>query len=430
MSAASVRAGYHAHDLHPGYSFGIGQRRWRRACRRVAVVATDRAGCICGGGNFDMNLSKPGLLAAAKTVLSGLALAALFSSSALAQRSRPPRPRGYELVELGAVATGQSSQALAIDEQGTVVGWTVTEAGERRAVVWPGEADSSVLGTLQNGTYSFATAISGNGVWVTGNSGIRPLVDPQFYSDIQQGFAWSDGAMQSVGALYNPATVNKRFGTSDARGVNDHGQVVGFSIVIRQGLQSAFLWEGGVMTDIGLANQTAFNSRAFDINNAGQVVGDIVLGNIEVTGPQGFVWQGGEFRYLPHPDGYLYSTAVAINERGRIVGWSGDGSRTTAVSWSGEGVDVIAALPGDESNQALDVNDAGQVVGWSGAVSQSRAFSWKAGVATDLNSVLPIDTDWILLEASDLNNRGMIVGSGLKRGEPRAFLLKPVPACR
>jgi probable HAF family extracellular repeat protein len=380
-----------------------------------------------------MNSNNFGLLARSKVgnaLLAAVLLSCVFASSAWAQRVRPVRPRGYELVDLGAVAAGQASQALSIDEHGTVVGWSVTEAGARRAVIWPGGAEARELGTLQNGTYSFATAISGNGAWVAGNSGIRPLVDPHFFSDIQQGFAWRGDAMQSVGALYNPGTVNKRFGTSDAQAVNDRGQVVGFSIVLRQGLQSAFLWEGGVLTDIGQANQTAFNSRAFDINNAGQVVGDIVLGNIEIVGPQAFLWQSGEFRYLPHPDGYLYSTASAINETGRIVGWSGDGTRTTAVSWSGEDVEEIAALPGDESSQALDVSDSGQVVGWSGAVGQSRAFSWRAGVSTDLNSFLPIDTDWILLEASDLNNRGMIVGSGLKAGEPRAFLLKPVATCR
>ena len=365
----------------------------------------------------------------ASAVLAAIAMAGAIASSAASQRPRPARPPGYELIDLGPVA--QSSSALAIDELGTVAGWTVTEAGERRAVVWRGEGEAQQLGTLQNGTYSFATAISGNGIWIAGNSGIRPLVDPHLFSDIQQGFVWNDGAMQSVGALYNPATVNKRFGTSDARAVNDYGQVVGFSIVFRQGLQSAFLWQDGVMTDIGLANETAFNSRAFDINNRGQVVGDIVAGNVDAVGAQAFVWESGVLRYLPHPAGYLYSTAVAISEDGRIVGWSGDGSHTSAVSWSGETVEAIGALPGDESSQALDVNDLGQVVGWSGASAQSRAFMWRSGVATDLNSLLPITTDWILMEASGLNNQGMIVGSGSKSGQPRAFLLKPLPrVCR
>ncbi len=352
------------------------------------------------------------------------AVAALFSSSAASQR----RPR-YALVDLGALA-GAASSAAAIDEHGTVVGSSSTDLGERRAQIWLGDGSAQELGTLQNGTYSFATAVSDDGAWIVGNSGIRPLVDPHHFDDIEQGFVWHQDAMQSVGALYNPATVNRRFGTSEAYGVNDHGQVVGYSVVFRQGLQSAFLWEDGVMTDIGLANETAFNSRAFDINNAGQVVGDIVTGSADLVGSQAFLWQEGAFSYLPHPDGYTSSTALAINEAGQVVGWSGDGPNTTAVLWSSEGVTAIGGLPGDESSQALDINDLGQVVGRSGASGQTRAVIWRSGVAVDLNSVLPAGTEWILTEASEVDNRGAIVGSGLNRGEVRAFLLRPRPACR
>lgn len=356
--------------------------------------------------------------------ITGFAITGFSSSSASSQRPWSIRARGYELIDLGTLG-GQSSSASAVDELGTVAGWSLTDTGARRAFVACDDCGMQDLGTLQNGTDSFATALSDDGEWVAGNSTIRPALDPQNFPAIQQGFVWRDGVMQSVGALYNPATYNRRFGTSEANAVNDQGQVVGFSIVLRQGLESAFLWQDGVMLDIGQANQTAANSRAFDINDSGQVVGEIILEVVDVGEPEAFLWEDGVFRYLENMPGHTSSSAMAINELGQIAGWCGNDTQMSAVVWSGDGVEDLGTLPGDESSQALDVNDWGQVVGRSGAGGQSRAFIWQSGVMVDLNSLLPRKSGWTLVEATDLNNQGMIVGSGLKNGQLRAFLLKP-----
>lgn len=352
----------------------------------------------------------------------------MTSSVVFSERAGTLGGREYELIDLGTLG-GTTSVGLAADEAGTVVGWSTTDADARRAFVWHAESGMQDLGTLQNGTYSEAAAISASGQWVAGNGGIRPLENPEQFMDIEQGFVWSDDSLQSVGALYNPATFNKRFGTSEVHGINDLGQAVGFSVVARQGLQSAFVWENGVMTDIGHANETAFNSRAFDINNRGQVVGDVVMS----TGApaQAFSWEAGVFAYLQHAGDNTFSTAAAINENGQIAGWSGDDTHTVAVLWSADGVEQLGVLDGDTSSKALDINELGQVVGWSGSEEQPRAFFWDAGVMTDLNTLLAADSDWTLTEATDLDNQGTITGTGLKNGERRAFQLRPVlRSCR
>jgi probable HAF family extracellular repeat protein len=51
---------------------------------------------------------------------------------------------------------------------------------------------------------------------------------------------------------------------SEAYGINDHGQVVG-----RSG-NHAFLWQNGVMRDLG-------PGAAYNINNSGFVIGDTFL---------------------------------------------------------------------------------------------------------------------------------------------------------
>lgn len=357
-----------------------------------------------------------------KTLSLALIIAALSSSRLASEPPTPIEDRGYGLTDLGTLGGGASS-ATAIDEDGVVVGWSLTGAAEKRGFIWREASGMEQLGTLQNGGYSSADAISGHGEWLAGNSGIRPELDPQMFADINQGFAWSAGTLQSVGAFYNPATPNRRFGTSEAHGANALGQIVGFSNVLRRNLQSALLWDNGVLNDIGHATETAANTRAFAINDSGQVVGDIIVDG--AVAAEAFVWEHDEFQHLPNAEGFSASTAVAINDDGLIAGWSGEDEVTTAVLWSDGIAQDLGALPGDQSSRALDVNDVGQVVGSSASAAGTRAFIWENGVMTDLNSLLPPDSPWTLTEATGISDDGRIVGSGLVNGEQRAFLLRP-----
>lgn len=73
------------------------------------------------------------------------------------------------------------------------------------------------------------------------------------------------------------------------------------------------------------------------------------------------------------------------------------------------------------------VNNNAEVVGYSTiAGGARRAFRWtKDGGMKDLNSLLPEGSGWVLYEASDINDRGQIVGSGIHNGKNRAFRLTP-----
>ncbi len=45
----------------------------------------------------------------------------------------------------------------------------------------------------------------------------------------------------------------------------------------------------------------------------------------------------------------------------------------------------------------------------------------------DLNTLIDPASGWILTSARDINDAGQITGTGLFDGQPRAFLLTPVP---
>src|SRR5262249_7362601 len=64
----------------------------------------------------------------------------------------------------------------------------------------------------------------------------------------------------------------------------------------------------------------------------------------------------------------------------------------------------------------------------TGYTSTIHAFVWKNGVMTDLNKLIPSRPAWTLLQASDINNAGQIVGRGVVgtgSNPVHAYLLKP-----
>lgn len=79
-------------------------------------------------------------------------------------------------------------------------------------------------------------------------------------------------------------------------------------------------------------------------------------------------------------------------------------------------------------SSALGINNAGQVVGrYGNASGNERAFTTINGEMTDLNTVIALNSGWLLLDATDINNSGYIVGSGVtSSGRIHAFLLTPV----
>ena len=81
---------------------------------------------------------------------------------------------------------------------------------------------------------------------------------------------------------------------------------------------------------------------------------------------------------------------------------------------------------------AASINNEGQVVGFAqnsnGDFSSTVAWIWQDGVMTDLNTLIPADSPWFLVEALGINDRGQITGYMLSRstGEVTGFVLTPI----
>lgn len=335
---------------------------------------------------------------------------------------------GYTITELGTLG-GDASKGQSINDAGQVTGWSETADGARHAFVYE-NGEMRDLGTLLGGTNSVARAINSLGQ-VSGQSGINEHGPP--FPEIFQAAMWDGSAMQSLGALYCACTYNRRYGSSILYAMNSVGQAVGDSETVRgEWVRHAFLWQDGSLIDIGGGAGDWSISSAFDINDQGQVVGDFAkdAGRLAVYNRRAFLWQDGNRIDLGTLPEHTSSSALAINSRGQIVGWSGTQDSLVLIvsrAFLSENrmMRDLGTLPTDTNSQALDINDRGQVVGWSGNADQtvSHAYLWVRGMMVDLNDLVKDNASWELNEAAAINNKGQITGAGLYNGQQRAYLL-------
>ncbi len=226
--------------------------------------------------------------------------------------------------------------------------------------------------------------------------------------------------------LYSVTALNKLPDAIDSRafGLNNVGQVVGDSRHDRSGhigQARPVLWDSSSVP-VELWNGPLVGGSAADINNSRVVVGRYGSGSgTPLPGPgvpfgRGFVWDstGGRRDLGLEPVGN--TQAVAINDAGQVVGTSEvlmdiDGSNffiPRAFVWDDlNGIHDIGTLGGFGAF-ANDNNELGQVVGYSDTPEGfSRAYIWDAeNSMRDLGTLTGTGSN----RARAINDVGQVVG--------------------
>jgi probable HAF family extracellular repeat protein len=157
-------------------------------------------------------------------------------------------------------------------------------------------------------------------------------------------------------------------------------------------------------------------SRAYDINSTGQVVGYVGSRGMQ----RAVRWDGAAATELGTLGGDI-SWATAMNDTGQVVGTADTATSTHAVVWNGTTPTDLTALLIDKgepaSFTAYGINDAGQIAGSVyREIAGAQAAIWNGTNVIDLGV-----SGW----AYDLNNAGQAVGEtqpSSPHGDSKAFI--------
>jgi len=305
---------------------------------------------------------------------------------------------------MGTIYTG-GTYTLGINAAGDVVGASPSGAGNVHAALFRSGRVSD-LGTL-GGLSSEASAINKAGL-IVGNS--------QIASGSVHAFLYSNNVMKDLGTLGGA--------NSFATAINDAGQIVGNSD-LADGTTHAFLYAAGVMTDLGPGAATS-------INTASQIV----------INSSGFisVYTNGAMQALPElPCPYTYESqsgaAYAINDSGEVVGhtvcssgWPLDSDRAMSVA-GGQAIDIEP--PGIVYSTALAINASGHILGQALSYCDGGAcesdYTSLDGALIPLGYLTPVGSGWEWMSGAAINDAGQIAGFGINTNGFRAFLMTPLP---
>jgi probable HAF family extracellular repeat protein len=343
-----------------------------------------------------------------------------------------------ELTNLGLLPGGCFSLPNAINEMGVLVGSGDIGVIDPIAGVPEIRADLRYrgkildLGTL-GGTNSLANDVNDAAQVVGGAQHTEP--DPWNFGDLLglpsstawHGFVWQGGLMRDLGTLGGP--------DSFAYIINERGQIAGFAFKNSIANETTgiptvdpFLWERGNMRDLGTLGG-AFG-YASGLNNRGQVVGFSDLEG-DLTN-HAFIWDRGVLTDIGTLGGDN-SSAFWINDAGQVVGNADlpDGTHHGFV-WSNGMMTDIGTLGGDPCSNAFYINARGQVVGTTADCHGTilHSFVWQNGTFTDLGAQVLPGSDFATIEPRGINDMGEIVGNGtLLNGDVHAVLMKPDGDC-
>ncbi len=357
--------------------------------------------------------------------LMGLSSLLILASNYIDFSETNPRESRYSILDLGVGLYPNK-----INDSGTVVGIMVGNRMGTEAFVWREETGKSAL-TPESDSLSFANDISETGL-VVGHIGKKDG-ESRAYSwmslntefdftpfDSGQSVAY---AVNSYGHMagqfgesahsnyeafrYDPEDGIRSLGTlggnlSQASGLNDSGEVVGWSVTKDRNTR-AFRWnEEHGMVDLGTLGGN--RSLANAINRDGTIVGQSETAEGKT---QAALFEENEVRRLPSLGG-TWSLASDINEVGVIVGQA-EAPRTALPAFAQRAFEIGSRfiLSGFPRDKAL-------------------AIVWEGNTPNDLNQLIPKEAGWDSLSAATgLNDKGQIVGFGRKNGHIHGFLLTP-----
>jgi probable HAF family extracellular repeat protein len=268
-------------------------------------------------------------------------------------------------------------RVIGVSKDGDVLAQVRYDDFDAHAILFPSSGGEQDLGGLSTLHWTFPNAWNRHGT-VVGTSFAREEVDDY----VRHAFVWDNGVMTDLGVLgiWAPGCeVERACADAEAIAINDEGVVVGWSDDSSR-LRRAVVWANGEVRDLGV--YPGERTGAVAINEARQIAGH--------HGPpygitRGFRWESGAAQDLGTLGG-MQTSVSAMNDDGDIVGSSltASGERHAFVWHNGQMYDLGLGPQGGDYSQALAINERGEIIGVSGSVQRPygnlrvhRAILWR-----------------------------------------------------
>lgn len=334
-----------------------------------------------------------------------VALSLVASKTALAA------PR-YAITDLG--ISGETAANVVINNRGLIaISAHQQGIGESNKVYAISDTQPIELPTL-GGNWHYIADINDNGT-LAGSS--------QDETTLRHAVTYEDGILHNFGSI-------APYGIGLAA-INNNGIAIG-STVDPQNHRAVIA--SGPNTFLVLNTLGGNYSSGSDINNLGQIVGISLTGEPYVAGhtdnpaQEAFLYEDGQMIGLGSLGGHT-SNAYGINDKGQVVGESAlaNGEMHAFLYDALNGMRNLGT-PGFQS-LAWDINEQGIIIGGV----EVAPGNWRAAIFDEmegpllLRDLIPKNSGWRQLNrATDINDLGQIVGTGIFSGEQRAFLLTPL----
>jgi len=323
----------------------------------------------------------------------------------------------YDVIDLGSLGGGET-RPEALNNNTQIVGSSLKADGMRHAFLWEEGTMTDLFPDHTLRSKAFDINDQGNyvGAFYEKDGFFRWAVE------LKHAFTSIDGVLRE--------NLHDKEDKGMAKRINEQNLVLGhlnerISSVTGgwEYIKKTVLWQLDEMTFV---EHDIFGSG---MNDAGHIVGHY--------GGTPLLVDDSGLTILPIGSAFNTAWINDINDSGVCVGasrfhdweceWNpGCEPDLSSCKWNSQG--VFEALAG--GTRAFSINQQGDVVGEGelvtdmGEVGYYRALLWRDAKSIDLNALIPQDSGWRLIRATDINDKGEIIGLGVIDGEMRGYLLK------
>jgi len=336
---------------------------------------------------------------ASRTLIS-LAIAFLLALFVPPQPGRCAGAPRYQIAGLGGMPGFTEIEPVAMNSKEQIVG-TMVRGEELHGFLWQ-------KGRFTDLGLCHPVAIDDSG---------RILLDYK-----SQSYLWDNAILLPLGELTSEG--------NEADAMNAKGDVVG--AVGNQGKSNGiFLWTNYQIRRLPVKlpvmgnGPDAWTIDLTSINNQDWVIGRTAPPNSDTR--YDFLYENGKTRLLLPKDSTV-AWPEAINNKGWVLGDAKVRNKPITYAFLWRDGQFIQVGPGSdaESSTGTALNDHGQVIGEVSAGEPAYTFFWQDGRRYDLDKLIVNGSGWSERHAVAIDNRGVIVGWGVYRGQDSLFLLTPI----